>query len=284
MTGLEVVRSGTLVDRALEALDRGPQAAAGLARDVLGLAAAPVAVADRLTVALLGSDPRVRRLPDGRWSLVVAARRSPLLEECAFAVVDVETTGSRGALRDRITEIAVVVVQGARCETVFDSLVNPERPIPSAVTAITRITNAMVRAAPTFSELGDRVIEVLAGRVFVAHNARFDWRFLLTELRRARDLLFEGPRVCTVRLARFLVRGLESYSLDGLSEYWGIENPARHRAGGDALTTARLLQRLLGLARDQGAATLADLEPMQARKTGRRKRRQRGGATVERSP
>jgi hypothetical protein len=85
--------SGTLAERALTLMGAGPVDAAVLAREVLGLPMAPTAVAERLAVALLGADPRVRQQTDGRWALVAAAQGSPLLEECAFAVVDVETTG-----------------------------------------------------------------------------------------------------------------------------------------------------------------------------------------------
>jgi len=154
-------------------------------------------------------------------------------------------------------------VQGQRCEAVLDTLVNPLRPVPAAVLAVSRITEAMVRAAPTFAEIAGSVLAALAGRVFVAHNARFDWRFLAAEVRRARGLRLDGPRLCTVRLARRLVPNVESCSLDGLTLRFGYENPARHRAGGDALVTARFLQRLLRLAREAGARTLADLTEMQ---------------------
>ena len=83
----------------------------------------------------------VRQFGDGRWGLVAEAQGSPLLDECAFAVVDVETTGMRAAGSDRITEIAVVVVHGGRREVVVDSLINPGRTIPPAVRAITNITD-----------------------------------------------------------------------------------------------------------------------------------------------
>ncbi len=278
MSGLVALPAGTLADRAIGLLASGPQSAAVLTRDVFGLARAPGAVAERLAVALLGPDPRVRRLPDGRWGIVTQAAGSPLIEEAAFAVVDVETTGSRGGGADRITEIAVVIVQGSRCETVFESLVNPERPIPAMVTAVTRITDAMVRVAPPFDELADGLVEALAGRVFVAHNVRFDWRFLTTELKRSRALGLDGQRLCTVRLARQLVPGLPSYGLDSMSDYFDLENPARHRAGGDALATGRLLQRLLDLARGAGARTIADLERMQVKRKKKRRGRRRTSA------
>jgi len=263
VSGLAAVPAGTLVDRALEALAAGPRTSLDLARTVLGLPNAPAAVADRLAVALLGADPRIRRLGDDRWGLVAVATGSPLLEECAFAVVDVETTGVRAAGDDRVTEIAVVVQHAGRREVVFESLVNPGRPIPAVVSAMTGITDEAVRGAPAFADIADQVLAALSGRVFVAHNARFDWAFVGSELRRARDVVLEGPRLCTVRLSRRLVRGAGSCALDSMSTWFGLENPARHRAAGDALVTAQLLERLLPLARDHGARTLHDLHELQ---------------------
>jgi DNA polymerase-3 subunit epsilon len=272
--GLETHPATTLAERVLLLLgSQGPQTAGTLCGDVLGIPAAPAAVADRLAVALLAADPRVRQLTDGRWSLVAEACGSPLIEECAFAVVDVETTGSRAWGGDRITEIAIAVVHGARCEVVFESLVNPERPIPAMVSRLTGISQEMVRAAPRFAELADTVLAMLGGRVFVAHNARFDWAFVGAELRRARDVVLDGPRLCTVRLARRLVRGVRSCALDNLTRYFGLVNAARHRAGGDARVTAELLSRLLRLARDGGARTMQDLSALEIRP---RKARRRG--------
>jgi len=263
VSGLVAHPQGTLVDRALLALAEGPRTSLDLATGVLGLANAGAAVAERLLVALLGADPRVQRLGNDRWALVPSASGAPPIEACAFAVVDVETTGVRAGADDRITEIAVVLVHGARRELVFEALVNPERPIPPPVSAMTGITDAMVRGAPPFGDVADQVLAALAGRVFVAHNARFDWSFVNAELRRARDVALGGPRLCTVRLARRLVAGIASCALGSLSEHFALENGARHRAAGDALVTAHLLDRLLPLARDRGARTLDDLDRLQ---------------------
>jgi DNA polymerase-3 subunit epsilon len=271
--GLSAHPQSTLLDRVLETLREGPRAAAALCHRVLGLPGAQEAVCERIAIALLGADPRVRQLADGRWGLVPEAQGSPLLDEIAFAVVDVETTGMRAGASDRITEIAVVVVHGGRREVVFDSLVNPGRPIPPAICAITNITNEMVQRAPTFAEVADQVLAALAGRVFVAHNARFDWGFISAEVRRARDLALDGPRLCTVRLARRLVKGVRSCGLDNLTQYFGFANPARHRAAGDALVTADLLDRLLRLAQEEGARTLQDLTVIATRRTRRARRK-----------
>ena len=90
---------GGPVERVHGVLRTGPQSSAMLCRDVLGLSEAPTLICDRIAVALLGSEPRIRRIPDGRWGLVPEVQGSPLLEECAFAVVDVETTGMRALSR-----------------------------------------------------------------------------------------------------------------------------------------------------------------------------------------
>ncbi len=274
MTGLALIPDLTLMERALLRLKNGPAHALELCREVLGLAGAPRAVAERIAVAVMGADPRVRQLPDGRWAVVTDAQGSPRMDDCAFAVIDVETTGSRARGEDRITEIAIVLVHGGRRETIYDQLVNPGRPIPPMVTSVTGITNTMVASAPRFEDVADEVLGLLSGRIFVAHNARFDWTFLDQEMRRARGLALSGPRLCTVRLSRRLLFGIGSCGLDNLSMYFGFEYRARHRAGGDAEVTALLLERLLGLARGEGAMTLADIEAIETRRR-RRPRKKR---------
>src|SRR5207237_961676 len=91
----------------------------------------------------------------------------------------------------------------------------------------------------------DDVLNALSGCVFVAHNARFDWAFVSTEIERARGLLLQGPRVCTVRLARRLLPDLPRRNLDWVSGYFGIEIEGRHRAVGDAVAAAKCLGPLL---------------------------------------
>ncbi len=274
VTGLSALPGPTLLERALDLMETGPLDAHTIAESILGLTNPPGAVASRLAAALLGPDPRVGQLPDGRWALVAAGVGSPLVDDCAFAVVDVETTGGRlaGGGRDRIMEIAVVVVQGQRTQLVFESLINPGRPIPRAATALTGITDGMVHSAPCFDDVADDVLGALAGRVFVAHNVRFDWSFLRMELRRSRAVALAGPRLCTVRLARRVLRPRGSCGLDSLAARFRLTNAARHRAAGDAVVTAAVLQRLLPLAKAKGLTTLAHLERVIAPKATRRRR------------
>ncbi len=271
MTGVRAAPRGTLVDRALTRLRDGAADSLTLAREVLGISQATRAIAERVAVALLGSDPRVRQTGDGHWALAAATEDGvPSLADATFAVVDVETTGTRFARDDRITELAVVTLSGGHVEVVLDTLLNPGRPIPRFVAALTRITDEMVRDKPTFGDVADDVLAALAGRVFVAHNVRFDWGFVTSEVRRARDLDLEGPRLCTVRLARRLLPGLKSRGLDSVAAFLGVEIENRHRASGDAVATAHILRHLLERAEEQGIETLSDLQQL-ARRRRRRK-------------
>lgn len=272
MTGLSAHPSGTLVDRAIALLEGGPVDHKRISKDVLGLPSSPAAIAERLAIALLGSDPRVRRLPDGRWELVVDSRPSPRLEECAFAVVDVETTGMSPRRGDRVTEIGIAVLQGDRVEVAFEGLVNPGRSIPVEITALTGISDEMVAERPNFGVLADEILAVLEGRVFVAHNVRFDWGFVDAELERHRGVRLTGTRVCTVELSRRLVPALASRNLDSVTTYFGIEVEARHRAAGDAVATAHVLRRLIDAARELGATTLEDLHRVDGRRKARKKK------------
>ena len=217
--------------------------------------------ADRIAAALLATDPRFARIADGRWTVAGAATgESPSLDACRFAVVDVETTGCRAFRDDRVIEVAVATLEGGEARVVFQALVNPGIPIPMFVQGLTGIDPAMLSDAPRFDGIVDGLLDVLAGCVFVAHNARFDWAFLSAEVRRTRGLVLQGPRVCTVRLARRLLPDLPRRNLDSVSFHFGIEIEGRHRAGGDAVAAARVLHRLLRLARDEGAVCLADLQ------------------------
>ncbi|HYW32059.1 MAG TPA: 3'-5' exonuclease [Gemmatimonas sp.] len=197
---------------------------------------------------------------------------SPSLRDTAFAVVDVETTGARASGSDRITEIAIATVRGGEISDVYSMLVNPERLIPVHITGITGITWDMVKDQPCFRHIADEVTSRLAGCVFTAHNASFDWRFVSEELRRGRGQLLAGPKLCTVRLARVLLPQLARRSLDHVTNYFGIDIEARHRAAGDAEATAKSLIRMFAIAEDRGITTWGELEAVAMRPASRRTR------------
>lgn len=211
---------------------------------------------------------------DARDARPDAAVPEPALRELEYVVVDVETTGGSHARGHRVTEVAALRVAG--CGTVleeFHTLINPERSIPRFITALTNITDDMVRGAPRFAEVLPELRRMLDGRVFVAHNASFDRNFLRAEIDWATAEAFEPRTLCTVRLARRVVPEVSSRALDSLSDYFGIENDARHRAYGDARVTAVLLHRLLERLDEREITTWAGLEALLGASKKRRRRR-----------
>jgi len=250
----------------------------------------PVTLPATLPVAAPPSRSRVRERGRGDTQrptttdivgpLSATPSHSPyLLRDMSFVVVDVETTGGGFYSGHRITEFAAVSVRNGEIEDVFESLVNPERSIPPWISKLTNITWDMVKDAPRFRDIGDRVIQSLEGRVFVAHNAGFDWRFVTAEVQRATGRHLEGPRLCTVRLARKLLSHLRSRSLGSLSNYYGIENSARHRAAGDAIATAHVLSRLLAEAQGRGCECWDDLQRLVNARGGKPRRQRRPPAS-----
>ena len=133
----------------------------------------------------------------------------------------------------------------------------------------------MVRNAPTFGDIAEDVASLLRGHVFVAHNAAFDWRFVSSEITRATGGRLDGRRLCTVKLARRVLPHLPRRSLDYLARYYDVEITQRHRAGGDARATARVLIRLLRELAQRGCDTWPELETLLqfAPRGGRRGRR-----------
>jgi DNA polymerase III subunit epsilon len=200
------------------------------------------------------------------------AASSAGLPGISFAVVDVETTGTRAGRGDRVTEIAIATITGGQITDVFVQLVNPERLIPPSITAITHITWEMVRDQPRFAAIAPQVTERLAGRIFTAHNAAFDWRFVSEELARGTGHQLHGPRLCTVRLARVLLPALSRRSLDHVTRYFGIAIQSRHRAEGDAVATAQVLLRMLDVASDRGVSSWEGLHDLVSPPAARRSR------------
>lgn len=194
------------------------------------------------------------------------------LARLSYVVVDLETTGTSHGRGDRVTEIAAVRVRGGRVRETFSTLVNPERSIPRYVTHLTGISGNMVKDAPRFAEVSGELRQLLGSDVFVAHNAPFDWGFLSMEMERAGEEPLENARLCTVRLARRLLSHLPRRSLDHVTAHYGIRVEDRHRALGDALATAQVLNRLLDDAYIRGCDTWSDLDRLLHPGAARRRR------------
>jgi DNA polymerase-3 subunit epsilon len=160
-----------------------------------------------------------------------------------YAIVDIETTGGYAAAND-ITEIAIVLHDGAFVTEVYQTLIKPTVSIPYFIQSLTGITPALLQDAPTFAEVAPIIYEKLQGRVFVAHNVNFDYSFVKHHLE-AHGFGLSLQKLCTVRLSRKVFPVLPSYSLGNLCRHFNILIENRHRAGGDATATARLFSHIL---------------------------------------
>jgi DNA polymerase-3 subunit epsilon len=191
------------------------------------------------------------------WQQGVAAPWAELLDR-DLACVDLETTGGSAA-RHRVIEVGVVELDRDGTQREWSTLVHPGRAIPPGITAFTGISDDMVRDAPPFASIATELRERLAGRLFVAHNARFDYGFLRAEFRRlGRD--FAARTLCTVQLSRRLSPFERRHSLDAVMDRHGLACDARHRALGDARVLMRFLARLAATApRAELEAALAAL-------------------------
>jgi DNA polymerase-3 subunit epsilon len=160
-----------------------------------------------------------------------------------FAIIDIESTGGNPK-KDRITEIAIFIHNGERVIEQYCTLINPETYISPFIVALTGISNEMVAEAPKWEEVAPKIDALTKGRVFVAHNVRFDYSFVSNEYKRMGQR-YHRKQLCTVRLSRTILPGLVSYSLGRLCQQVGIPVAHRHRAFGDGAATAELFNILL---------------------------------------
>lgn len=162
-----------------------------------------------------------------------------------FAIVDIETCGGKFDFqRGRIIEICILVHDGISVIDKFSTLLNPGCHISSFYTKLSGISNEMVKDAPYFHQVAKEIINFTEGKLFVAHNVGFDYNFIKEEFA-SLGYKFKRDKLCTVKLSRKLLPGKKSYSLGNLCESIGITIENRHRAEGDAVATAKLLDILL---------------------------------------
>ncbi|MEZ5473564.1 MAG: exonuclease domain-containing protein [Steroidobacteraceae bacterium] len=154
------------------------------------------------------------------------------LFDAPVAFVDIETTGGHPAYH-RITEVAVIGATGDKLDFKWSVLVNPGVAVPPAIQQLTGITNEMLADAPDFSSIANELRERLAGRLFIAHNARFDYGFIRREFANL-DRKWRAPVLCTVKLSRALYPEQRRHNLDALIERHALDMASRHRAMPDA--------------------------------------------------
>ncbi len=257
-------------DRLVELVEerRGPVVAEEAARRLFALRRAPVALARALLAEVIEADVRLA------WSGDAVGLARPLgadllLEDATYVVVDLETTGLRPGT-SQICEIGAVKVCGFEIVDSFETLVDPHVPLAASISALTGLTDRLLRGAPSAPTAVHGFLAFAGDAVLVAHNARFDLSFLDRETERLTGSRLAAPVVDTVPLARRLLAGrVPRASLGQLSYFFGTSVQPCHRALPDAQATAEVLLALIGLAQERGARTVADLVSLSATRTRR---------------
>ena len=241
-----LISDSLLISETIQLLQSfGGRASAVKVVDYVMKISAPAPDLAKLLVAdLVNTDPRLQ-LIDDMLELVpmVCARRT--FAETDFVVFDLETTGAKTP-PCRITEIGAYRVQKGKITDEFETLVNPETPIPTFISQLTGISDQMVKNAPRFSEVAADFLDFIGDSVLVAHNAPFDMRFLNHEIGRIHeDYRVANPHLCTVKISRKLLPNIENHRLNTVANYYSISLVNHHRATDDARATAHIFVNLL---------------------------------------
>ena len=251
------------LDRLVDTLEeRGPLTAVEAARSLFATSSISDGLACSLIADVTAGDSRL--VCAGTTVSLTGGHVDPLLEEAEFVVFDLETTGLSAA-RDRICEFGAVRVRALEPVDSFQSLVNPGMALPGPVARLTGLHEQELRRAPPVSTALRRFLAFAGDSLLVAHNARFDQRFLERQLLLLHDRRLAESPLCTAALARRLLEGRRRrVGLASLADFFGVSTRPCHRALPDAEATAEVLVHLIGLAQEMGARRLSHLRALAA--------------------
>ncbi len=156
-----------------------------------------------------------------------------------FIAFDLETTGTVPGV-DQIVEIGAVLFNNFEIESVFSTLINPQRTIPAGASAVNGITDDMVYDKPLIEDILPSFAEFCQDLPMVAHNAPFDAQFVLADVKRYEVIAPRGVILDTLPIARKVFPGLPNYKLGTLVQHLKIPSSNFHRAEEDATYCGRL--------------------------------------------
>ena len=256
---LNLISDSSLVQEIFDLIDeRGGRATfAQIADSVLHLSNATHELAAALVNDLIQNDPRFS-IEETYLAINDSEIENLPLPEIDFVVLDVEAITGK-SIPTRMIELGASRISAGEICDEFQTLVNPELPLPRFISALTGITNEMLGAAPRFESIVESWLSFAGDAVLVAHNSNFDLNLLNQEIARVfPGCRMRNPDLCTVQLARRVTPALQSHNLDALADHFGIEIKERHRAAGDARATAQVFLRLLDDLEIGGARTLRE--------------------------
>lgn len=163
-----------------------------------------------------------------------------------YTVLDIETTWL-SKFKHKITEIAAIKFDWKNILWEFQTLVNPERNIPTEITKLTWITNEMVSNAPKFCDIIPNFLKFIQDDIIVAHNANFDYWFISENIYHNTWIWIENNYLCTRKLANRLLPELPKKNLWTICDYFWLKNEHAHRAMWDTKVTVEIFKNFLDL-------------------------------------
>lgn len=161
-----------------------------------------------------------------------------------FIAFDLETTGIQPKT-DAVVEIGAVRFRGASPVETFCTLINPGRPIPPEASAVNGITDEMVADKPGIETVLAGLAGFCGGLPLVAHNAPFDFKFLLAAVEKHRAKAPKGVVLDSCALSRIVFPGMFNYKLGTLVRHFGFPNGTFHRAEEDSVYCGLLFARII---------------------------------------
>lgn len=187
------------------------------------------------------------------------------MENKKFIVLDLETTGL-SKYKHQITEVAAIRIDGDKVIDKYQTLVNPQRNIPSWITRLTWITNEMVENAPTIDEILPDFLNFIKDDIIVAHNSSFDYGFLSENIYKHQKFWMENPVLCTRKLTSRLIPELPRKNLWSICEHMNLVNEQAHRAMWDTEVTVEVFKNLLKLLTKKWIIDKSDIIEFQNKK------------------
>lgn len=157
-----------------------------------------------------------------------------------YVVLDVETTGL-SPKTEKIIEIAIAKISHGQQVAVFTSLVNPSKTLPTKIVSLTGLTDAMLKNAPSFSDIAADIKQLIDHSIVLAHNATFDLGFLTKALNEC-GTKTNCQYLDTIKIAKFAYPGLKNYKLETLISELNLADEQLHRAMADVQCTLKLYQ------------------------------------------
>lgn len=166
------------------------------------------------------------------------------LTEVIFVCIDCESTGLDPE-KDRIIEVAAALFTFQEILQQYETLVDPECPIPESSQEIHKISQEMIAGKPKIREALPRLLDLINGHIIVGHGIGFDIALIANEAKRFQipTKIASQPHIDTLRLARLYGESPVN-SLERLRQHFNIQPEGAHRAMSDVIVNIEVFKQL----------------------------------------